>query len=77
MLKSPATSPDLNPIENLWEYIDKKLQKMKPKNIDKLQQMIQDIWCSVTLMYCQQLVNCMSGRIKQCIKFRGGTFKKY
>ena len=34
VLKLPATFPDLNPVENLWDYIDKKLQKMKPKNID-------------------------------------------
>ena len=28
-------------------------------------------------MYCQQLVNSMPDRIKQCIKFCDGTFKKY
>ena len=57
-------------------YRQKKLQKMKPKNIDELQQMIQDIWCGVTSMHCQRLVNTIPDRIKQCIKFRGGTFKK-
>ena len=43
LLKRSATSPDLNPIENLWDYIDKELQKMKPKNVTELQQMIQNI----------------------------------
>ena len=41
VLKWSATFPHLNPIENLWEYIDRKLPKMKPKNIDKLQQIIE------------------------------------
>ena len=51
--KWPAISPDLNPIESLRNYIDKKLQKVKPKNIDELQQMIQDIWYDVTSMHSQ------------------------
>ena len=50
---------------------------MKPKNIDAVEQMIQDIWCGVTSMHCQRLVNSTSDRIKQCIKFRDGTFKEY
>ena len=75
--KWPGTSLDLYPIENLWDYIDKKLQKMKPRTIDELQQMIDDIWCGVISMHCQRLVSFMPDRIKQCIKFRGGKFKKY
>ena len=73
---SPA-SHNLNSVENLWDYIDIELQKIKPKNIDELQQMIQDIWRGVTSMHCQRLLNSLSDRIKKCIKFRGGTFNKY
>ena len=43
LLKWPSTSSDLNPIENLWDYMDKELQKMKPKNVTELQQMVQNI----------------------------------
>ena len=50
---------------------------MKPKNIDELQQMIEDIWCGVTSMHCQRLVNSMPDCIKQRINFRGVTFKNY
>ena len=77
LLKWPAMSSDLNPFENLWDYIDKELQKMKPKNVTELQQMIQNIWCGVTPVHCQKLVNSMPRRIKECLKSKGGTFKKY
>jgi len=77
VLKWPPTSADLNPIENLWDYIDKELRKMKPTNVIQLQQMLQDIWCGVTAMQCQSLVDSMPRRIEQCIKSNGGTFSKY
>ena len=32
--------------------MDKELQKMKPKNVTELQQMVQNIWCSITPMRC-------------------------
>ena len=34
VLKWPATSPDLNSIENMWDHIDKQLKKMKPTNLN-------------------------------------------
>ena len=77
LLKWPATSPDLNPIENLCDYIDKELQKMKPKNVTELQDMIQHIWRSITPIRCQPLVNSMSRRVNKCVKSKGGTFAKY
>ena len=77
MLKWSPISPDLDPMGSPWDYIDRKLQKMKLKNIDELQQMIEYIWCGVTSMLCQRLVDSMPDHIKQCVKFRGGTFKRY
>ena len=35
VVKWPATSPNFNLIENVWDYIGKKLQTMKPTNIDE------------------------------------------
>ncbi len=55
----------------------KELQKTKPKNVTELQQMIQDIWCGITPMRCQKLVDSMPRRIQQCLKSKGGTFKEY
>ena len=77
VLKWPASSPDLNLIENLWNHFDKELRKLKPTNVGHLQTMIEDLWLGVTPKRCQDLVNSMPRRIKQCILARDKTFSKY
>ena len=37
VFKSPGNSPDLNPIENAWNYLKTKFQETRPSNIDDLQ----------------------------------------
>ena len=70
-------SHGLNSIENLWDFIDKKLKKMKPTNVKELEQMIQTIWTGITCLQCKVLIDLMSRRIDRCIKSVGGTFSKY
>ena len=77
VMKWPPISPDLNPIENLWDHIDKELRKMKPTNVTQLEEMIQDLWLRITCVQCRELVDSMPRRIEQCIRSRGGTFAKY
>ncbi|CAF2034593.1 unnamed protein product [Rotaria magnacalcarata] len=42
--KIALSSRDLNPIENLWYYIDKEFKKSRPTNAGQLQTMIEDLW---------------------------------
>ena len=48
--KSPAESPDINPIENLWHEL--KEYKDKPKTKEQLISENETFWGTVTVMKC-------------------------
>lgn len=71
----PARSPDLNPIEHLWVWIDQKLHERQIKNIDQLKQAITETWLNIPIELCRKLVESMPKRINACIKAKGGHIK--
>jgi transposase len=40
----PFNSPDLNPIENVWAVIKKRVEKRKPQNIGDLERKFMEEW---------------------------------
>ena len=36
----PSNSPDINPIENMWSILKRRVEKRKPSNIDELDQFL-------------------------------------
>jgi len=46
-----AQSPDLNPIENLWDHLNAKIWKRvpRPKSKDELIQFAQEEWADIDL----------------------------
>jgi len=43
-LEWPGNSPDVNPTENLWNFIMKKVSEKHPSNLDALQTAIKEVW---------------------------------
>ena len=69
----PAQSPDLNPIENLWNELDKKVRSHKPlpKNKEELWQILQKEWVKLEKDMYKNLVDSMPRRIAAVIENKG------
>ena len=71
----PAQSPDLNPIENIWVWIDKKLVKESIASVAQLQQALEKLWKEFPRELCIRLVESMPRRVRACVKNRGAHTK--
>lgn len=75
VLDWPSNSPDLNPIEHLWEYLKRQINAYttKTKSIHELWERLEEEWDAIPVEYCQTLISSMPDRIKAVIKARGGS----
>lgn len=72
----PPMSPDLNPIENLWDTMKWELSKMpQARSLDKLWEQIKVVWGSITPDQCKNLIDSMPRRLECVKKAKGGATK--
>lgn len=71
-LHTPPQSPDLNPIEHLWDVIGRELKKYAIKNKAELKRAIQDIWNNISPETTTKLVGVMQKRLREVINAKGG-----
>lgn len=76
VLDWPGNSPDLNPIENLWQVMKNKVADQHPPSIESLKTAIKIVWTQkITSQYCCNLVDSMPRRMATVVKNRGGHTK--
>ena len=71
----PARSPDLNPIENIWSWIDSNLVTTHIALPEQLKDELHKIWLKVPPELCKNLIESMPKRVTACHNARGGFFK--
>ncbi|GFV37697.1 transposable element Tcb2 transposase [Trichonephila clavipes] len=69
----PARSPDLNPIEHLWDYLGREVAALNPppRSLHELKQGLLFVWSSLPIPVSDNLINSMGNRCRQCIQVSG------
>lgn len=72
LLDWPGNSPDLNPIEHVWAYVEGQLPPTLPKNAEEYLDRVRTVWESIPVERIRELISSMPRRLERVIKARGG-----
>ena len=73
VLPWPAVSPDMNPIEHIWDYLGRKVRaRGNVHNLRDLENASIQEWNNIPNVVISRYVRSMRGRFAACINSRGG-----
>jgi transposase len=77
VMRWPPQSPDINPIEHLWDHIKRKLDEYEnpPNSLHELWERVEREWEAIDKSVCQRLIESMPRRIAAVLKAKGGYTK--
>lgn len=77
VLKWPAQSPDINPIEHLWSILKRKLEAYKNQPISQaeLWQRCEAEWENISKEECRNLIESLPRRLAAVVRAKGGYTK--
>jgi transposase len=76
-MKWPSKSPDLNPIENLWGILVRRVYKngRQYNSVSELKAAIRNEWSKIGLETLRNLINSVPNRVFEVIFKKGGHTK--
>lgn len=67
----PPLSPDLNPIEDMWSYLDRKVKEAGVTSIKQLKRVLTKEWNNLPWSLIRKSVNSMPRRLEKCLECGG------
>ena len=71
----PAQSPDLAPIENLWGYLQQRLDAREIHSMNELWEAAQEEWQNIPQQVFNNVIASMPRRMQMTVDARGGSIK--
>ena len=72
--RTPAESPDMNPIECLWHELKEYIRReVKPRTKRELDDGIHDFWATVTVAKCQKYIGHLQKVLPAVIQLKGAA----
>ena len=70
----PARSPDLNPIEHIWDIMSRSIHQLHvaPQTVQELADALVQVWEEIPQETIRHLIRSMPGRCREVIQARGG-----
>ena len=70
----PARSPDLNPIEHIWDILSRSIHRrhVAPQTVQELTDALIQVWEEIPQENICRLIRCMPRRCREVIQARGG-----
>uniref|UniRef100_A0A8R1HRX9 Transposable element Tcb1 transposase n=2 Tax=Caenorhabditis japonica TaxID=281687 RepID=A0A8R1HRX9_CAEJA len=75
VLDWPSQSPDLNPIEHLWEELERRLKGVRATNVDQKFSQLEAAWKTIPLSVVDTLLDSMPRRCQAVIDAKGFATK--
>lgn len=70
-LEWPAWSPDLSPIENLWNDMKRRVYNRLPRTMEQLEQFIREEWQATDLTFISRICRSMPDRLQLLLDNQG------
>ncbi len=71
LIAHPPVSPDMNAIENMWSYLDRKVKAAQVTNISHLKRVLNKEWKNLPWSEIRKSVDSMPRRLEQCLELGG------